>query len=244
MTMPRSHHEAQLRDSAGGEREVSCDRTRRALLQAGAWVAASHTLASGAEEHATSTKSDRQTETGAPTPVRLPLKLEINGRAWSGKVDPRISLLDFLREEAQLKGTKKGCDQGQCGACTVLVNGRRIASCLTLAIMYEDSTVVTVEGLAESGELHPLQAAFLAHDGFQCGFCTPGQLCSAVGMLAEVRGGMPSYVTVDLGAEFPRDTAHLNDEEIRERMSGNLCRCSAYPNIVAAIREVARGTGT
>src|SRR5262249_9523432 len=142
-------------------------------------------------------------------------------------------------EHLHLTGTKKGCDHGQCGACTVLVNGRRINSCLTLAVMHDGDEVVTVEGLGEPGALHPLQAAFLERDGLQCGYCTPGQLCSAVGMLAEAKAGWPSHVTADRGPGAGVDL--LADDEIRERMSGNLCRCAAYPNIVAAIRDVVRG---
>ena len=134
-----------------------------------------------------------------------------------------------------MKGTKKGCDHGQCGACTVLIDGRRINSCLTLAVMHDGQPITTIEGLSTDEQLHPLQAAFLKHDGFQCGYCTPGQICSSVGMLAEARSGMPSHVTQNLESA----AIGLSDEEIRERMSGNLCRCSAYPNIVAAIREVA-----
>jgi xanthine dehydrogenase YagT iron-sulfur-binding subunit len=150
-------------------------------------------------------------------------------------LDTRTTVLDALREGLGLKGTKKGCDHGQCGACTVLVDGRRINSCLTLAVMHDGQDITTIEGLATGEQLHPMQAAFLSHDGFQCGYCTPGQICSSVGMLAEARAGMPSHVSQDLTAA---NTA-LTDEEIRERMSGNLCRCSAYPNIVAAIRDVA-----
>jgi xanthine dehydrogenase YagT iron-sulfur-binding subunit len=165
------------------------------------------------------------------------ITLRINGRTQRLEVDTRTSLLDALREHLQLSGTKKGCDHGQCGACTVLVNGRRINSCLTLAVMHEDDEVTTIEGLGEPGDLHPMQAAFVECDGFQCGYCTPGQICSAVGMLAEVEDGWPSHVTADLSATEIAATG----EEIRERMSGNLCRCAAYPNIVAAIRLVSEG---
>ena len=165
------------------------------------------------------------------------IALTVNGRASHLDLDLRTSLLDALREHLHLTGTKKGCDHGQCGACTVLINGRRINSCLTLAVMHEGDDIVTIEGLGSPGALHPLQAAFVEHDGFQCGYCTPGQICSAVGMLAEVKAGWPSHVTADVTA--PKVT--LTDAEIRERMSGNICRCAAYPNIVAAIREVAEG---
>jgi xanthine dehydrogenase YagT iron-sulfur-binding subunit len=165
------------------------------------------------------------------------ITLKINGRAHRLEVDTRTSLLDALREHLQLSGTKKGCDHGQCGACTVLVNGRRINSCLTLAVMHEDDEVTTIEGLGEPGDLHPMQAAFVECDGFQCGYCTPGQICSAVGMLAEVEEGWPSHVTADVSASEIAATG----EEIRERMSGNICRCAAYPNIVAAIRLVSEG---
>jgi xanthine dehydrogenase YagT iron-sulfur-binding subunit len=156
----------------------------------------------------------------------------INGVAREADPDIRSSLLDLLREHLGLTGTKKGCDHGQCGACTVLVNGRRINSCLTLAAMHQDDDILTIEGLGSADNLHPMQAAFVRHDGFQCGYCTPGQICSAVGMLDEVAKGWPSHASESL-----RDIV-LTDEEISERMSGNLCRCSAYPNIVDAIREV------
>ncbi|MBA3880062.1 MAG: (2Fe-2S)-binding protein [Sphingobium sp.] len=161
------------------------------------------------------------------------MQFTINGAAYDADPDIRTSLLDLLRDHLELTGTKKGCDHGQCGACTVLVNGRRINACLTLAVMHDGDTITTIEGLAEGDELHAMQAAFVKHDGFQCGYCTPGQIMSAVGMLEEVRAGMPSHVSASL------DTVELSDDEISERMSGNLCRCSAYPNIVDAIREVA-----
>ena len=161
----------------------------------------------------------------------------INGRPHQAEPDIRASLLDLLREHLGLTGTKKGCDHGQCGACTVLVNGRRINACLTLAVMHQDDDILTIEGLGSADALHPLQAAFVKHDGFQCGYCTPGQICSAVGMLDEVAKGWPSHVSGSLSE------IELTSEEISERMSGNLCRCSAYPNIVDAIRDVADAEG-
>ena len=167
----------------------------------------------------------------APAPVTV--ELQINGRPHVLKLDPRTTLLDALREHLALTGSKKGCDHGQCGACTVLIDGRRINSCLTLAVMHDGQAVTTIEGLADGGALHPLQAAFIAHDGFQCGYCTSGQICSAAGMLSESRAGMPSYVTENLA----QARSALTDAEIRERMSGNICRCAAYPNIVAAIKQ-------
>ncbi|WP_152044579.1 2Fe-2S iron-sulfur cluster-binding protein [Aureimonas psammosilenae] len=161
------------------------------------------------------------------------MHITINGRLVEASFDPRTSLLDLLRDHLGLPGTKKGCNQGACGACTVLVDGERINSCLALAIQYEGRSVVTVEGLAANGDLHPLQRAFIEHDGFQCGYCTPGQLCSAIGMAAEAERGCPSAVTVDLSAT----TVVLDGDELRERMSGNLCRCGAYNGIVDAITE-------
>lgn len=164
---------------------------------------------------------------------RLPVTLSVNGEVRTLALDPRVTLLDALREHLHLTGTKKGCDQGQCGACTVLVNGRRINSCLTLAVMHEGDEISTIEALGTPEALHPMQAAFIEHDGFQCGYCTPGQILSSLAVIEEIRAGVPSHVTGDLEGPIP-----LSDEEIRERMSGNLCRCAAYPNIIAAIRDV------
>jgi len=169
--------------------------------------------------------------TGAPSPATpafaaappQPVRLNINGRESRLSLEPRVTLLDALREHIGLAGTKKGCDRGQCGACTVLVDGRRINACLTLAVMHEGQRITTIEGLAQGDKLSPMQQAFLEHDAFQCGYCTPGQICSATALLEELRA----------------DGTGFTDEEIRERMSGNICRCGAYPNIVAAIREVA-----
>ncbi|MES2096021.1 MAG: 2Fe-2S iron-sulfur cluster-binding protein [Pseudomonadota bacterium] len=162
------------------------------------------------------------------------MRLTINGAQHDVEVDVRTTLLDLLREHFGLTGAKKGCDHGQCGACTVLVDGRRINSCLSLAVMHAGDTVTTIEGLGTPGDLHPLQAAFVAHDGFQCGYCTPGQICSAAGMLDEVAKGWASHVSGDL------DDVALDAGEVRERMSGNICRCSAYPTIVDAILDVAK----
>jgi xanthine dehydrogenase YagT iron-sulfur-binding subunit len=170
-----------------------------------------------------------------PPPPAVKVELQINGHPYSLTLDSRTTLLDALREHLALTGSKKGCDHGQCGACTVLIEGHRINSCLTLAVMHDGQSVTTIEGLALGDNLHPLQAAFVEHDGFQCGYCTSGQICSAIGMLAESRQGMPSYVTEDL----TQPAAELTDVEIRERMSGNICRCAAYPNIVAAIKQAA-----
>jgi len=162
------------------------------------------------------------------------VKLEVNGKVNTLRVDTRTTLLDALREHLHLTGSKKGCDQGQCGACTVLVDGRRMVSCLSLAVMHEGAQVTTIEGLGTPARMHPMQASFVKHDGYQCGYCTPGQICSAVGMLGEVEAGIPSHVTADLNAR-----PELSPVELRERMSGNLCRCAAYSNIVDAITEVA-----
>jgi xanthine dehydrogenase YagT iron-sulfur-binding subunit len=161
------------------------------------------------------------------------MHFHVNGQHLDLEFDPRTSLLDLLREHLHLFGAKKGCNQGACGACTVLVDGQRINSCLALAVQYQGREVTTIEGLGAPGSLHPLQQAFVEHDGFQCGYCTPGQICSAVGMADEVARGVPSYVSEDLTVE----TIALTHDEVRERMSGNLCRCGAYNGIVAAIQE-------
>ncbi len=167
-------------------------------------------------------------------PANVNVLLRVNGREHPLMIDPRTTLLDALRERLHLTGSKKGCDQGQCGACTVIVDGRRITSCLTLAVMQEGHDITTIEGLGTPTNLHPMQAAFIKHDGYQCGFCTPGQICSAVAMLDEVKAGIPSHVTPNL-TRSPKMTTI----EFRERMSGNLCRCGAYSNIQEAIAEVA-----
>ena len=169
----------------------------------------------------------------------IKVTLRVNGLEKSVTLDSRVTLLDALRERLGLTGPKKGCDHGQCGACTVLVGGRRVLSCLTLTAQCEGKEVTTIEGLAKGETLHPMQAAFVKHDGFQCGFCTPGQICSAVALMQEAKNGDASYVTTDVMRKS--GAVKLSDDEIRERMSGNLCRCGAYPNIVAAIREVHSG---
>ncbi|XAH22955.1 aldehyde dehydrogenase iron-sulfur subunit PaoA [Xylophilus sp. GW821-FHT01B05] len=200
--------------------------SRRGLLKAGAASASVPALA------ATPAVAAPTRAASGPTPS--PVTLSVNGQTHRLTLDTRTSLLDMLREHLHLTGTKKGCDHGQCGACTVMVDGRRINSCLTLAVMHEGARVTTIEGLGMPGKLHPMQAAFVKHDGYQCGYCTPGQICSAVGMLGEIAQGVPSHVSADLTAK-PQPTT----VEFRERMSGNICRCGAYSNIVEAISEVA-----
>ncbi|MBE7218023.1 MAG: aldehyde dehydrogenase iron-sulfur subunit [Caulobacteraceae bacterium] len=198
---------------------------RRGMLAAGAATAA---LTS------TPDLADAQAAGDRAAPPQATVAFEVNGRRRELQLDTRTTLLDALREHLQLTGTKKGCDHGQCGACTVLVNGERINSCLSLAVMHQGDKVTTIEGLGTPDRLHPMQAAFVKHDGFQCGYCTPGQICSAVAVLDEVRRGVPSWVTADVEAP-----PQLTGPEIRERMSGNICRCGAYSNIVEAITDVA-----
>jgi xanthine dehydrogenase YagT iron-sulfur-binding subunit len=169
-------------------------------------------------------------------PVMASVNLIVNGQATPLELDTRTTLLDALREHMHLKGTKKGCDHGQCGACTIIVEGRRINSCLTLAVMHDGDEITTIEGLGTPSDLHPMQAAFIKHDGYQCGYCTPGQICSAVSVLNEIKAGIPSHVSLDL-TERPV----LTTNELRERMSGNICRCGAYSNIIEAMSEVAGG---
>src|ERR1700719_3663766 len=204
--------------------------TRRRMLEVGA-VAGALSFVGDPRLAQAETLTDAEASRNLMT-----VGLGINGRAHTLTLDPRTTLLDALREHLALTGPKKGCDQGQCGACTVIVNGQRINSCLALAVMHDGDNVTSIEGLATGNDLHPMQAAFVRHDGLQCGYCTPGQICSAVAMLAEHKAGWASYATADV-AEVPA----LSHAEIAERMSGNICRCSAYPNIVPAIREVAEG---
>jgi xanthine dehydrogenase YagT iron-sulfur-binding subunit len=216
-------------DSAG---DAGLSVTRRDALQASAALA----LLPLAGEATAGQAAAGQVTGGAAPGATLKLRTTVNRQPVEIDVDPRTSLLDLLRERLALTGAKKGCDHGQCGACTVLVDGRRVNACLTLAVMHEGDEITTVEGLADGDALHPIQAAFIRHDGFQCGYCTPGQICSAIGMLEEAKAGWPSHATQDVATR-----PALSELEIRERMSGNICRCAAYPNIVAAIRDVAEG---
>lgn len=208
--------------------------SRRTMVQVTSAVAAGPIAGLASAQQASPPATPAAPPASDMAPVMVRIKLEVNGQTYPLNVDARTSVLDALREHVGLKGSKKGCDHGQCGACTVMIDGRRVNSCLSLAVMHEGQAITTIEGLAKGEQLHPMQIAFLKHDGFQCGYCTPGQICSSVAMLDEVRAGMPSHVTADLSRK-----ASLSDDEIRERMSGNICRCSAYPNIVAAIRDVA-----
>jgi xanthine dehydrogenase YagT iron-sulfur-binding subunit len=219
--------------SPADEEQIAMDDTpghirRRTVLATG--VAAGLGLAGFSPAQSAPAAADTEA-----APALVTVDLRVNGRLHTLRLDPRTTLLDALREHLMLTGSKKGCDHGQCGACTVLLDGRRINACLTLAVMHDGQHITTIEGVAAGDTLHPLQAAFVAHDGFQCGYCTSGQICSAVGMLGESKDGMPSYVTENLAEARPA----LTDIEIRERMSGNICRCAAYPNIVAAIKQAA-----
>jgi xanthine dehydrogenase YagT iron-sulfur-binding subunit len=182
----------------------------------------------------TAVPAEAQTARAKPAPAAMPVSFEVNGKRANLTLDTRTTLLDALREHLQLTGTKKGCDHGQCGACTVIVNGQRINSCLSLAVMHEGDKVTTIEGLGTPEKLHPMQAAFVKHDGYQCGYCTPGQICSAVAVLDEIKRGVPSHVQADVAAR-----PQISNMEMRERMSGNICRCGAYSNIAEAMAEVA-----
>ncbi len=213
---------------------VKFDRSRRNLLKltgaTGGALAAGHLL-----PHSEATAASTQTsQRGESVPHTVRVLLRVNGTEHAMQLDARTTLLDALRERLQLTGAKKGCDQGQCGACTVIIDGRRVTSCLTLAVMQQGHDITTIEGLGTPRALHPMQAAFIKHDGYQCGFCTPGQICSAVAMLEEIKAGIPSYASTELNA---RPT--MSNAEFRERMSGNICRCGAYSNIQEAIAEVA-----
>ena len=203
---------------------IDCNVTRRGVLAGGAASAALTSIPASAQAPAAS---------AGAAPAAMPVRMTVNGKPQALNLDPRTTLLDALREHLRFTGTKKGCDHGQCGACTVIVEGRRINSCLTLAVMHDGERVTTIEGLGTPERLHPMQQAFIEHDGYQCGYCTPGQICSAVAVLEEMEAGVPSHATRDL------DKVQMSDAELRERMSGNICRCAAYPNIIAAMRNVA-----
>ena len=205
--------------------------TRRTAIAGGAAAAA----VTGLPACAFAEQTSDLPPTGGAT---MPVSFAVNGQSRSLNLDTRVTLLDALREHLRLTGTKKGCDHGQCGACTVLVDGRRINSCLTLAVMHEGRDIQTIEGFGKPDNLHPMQEAFVRHDGYQCGYCTPGQIVSAVAVLGEIKAGIPSHVTSDLVG-----TVQLSDAEIRERMSGNICRCGAYSNIVEAMTDVAGRQG-
>jgi xanthine dehydrogenase YagT iron-sulfur-binding subunit len=229
-----------------GEPPASCGAcasgvSRRGFLQTAGGVAAGLSAPFAAAQNSS---------VGATPPLAAasaslrPVSLRVNGVRHELQIEPRVTLLDALRERLALTGTKKGCDRGQCGACTVLVDGRRINSCLTLAVMHEGSEITTIEGLGTPEALHPVQAAFIERDAFQCGYCTPGQICSAVALVGEFRAGAisaASFDATDVPAGSRLRTIRISDAEIRERMSGNICRCGAYSNIVAAVRDVAVG---
>jgi xanthine dehydrogenase YagT iron-sulfur-binding subunit len=199
--------------------------SRRGVLVAGAATAASTAVPMVAEA---------QTVAQQPAPALAKVSMKVNGKRQELSLDTRTTLLDTLREHLKLTGTKKGCDHGQCGACTVIVNGERINSCLSLAVMHQGDEITTIEGLGTPDKLHPMQAAFIKHDGYQCGYCTPGQICSAVAVLDEIKRGIPSHVQADIAGK-----PDLSNAEMRERMSGNICRCGAYSNILEAMEDVA-----
>ena len=212
--------------------------TRRDLLIASAVTATATAVPSLAVAQTSKSATMPDSQSPATPPVIGSVSMRINGKQQQLQVDTRTTLLDVLRENLQLTGTKKGCDHGQCGACTVLVDGRRINSCLTLAVMHEGASVTTIEGLGTPDKLHAMQQAFIKHDGYQCGYCTPGQICSAVAVIDEIKAGLPSHVSGSL-LEKPL----LSATELRERMSGNICRCGAYSNIIDAITDYANSMG-
>jgi xanthine dehydrogenase YagT iron-sulfur-binding subunit len=205
--------------------KTGLELSRRGVLVAGAATAAVTTVSFTAEA---------QLPPAQPAPALAKVSMKVNGKREELTLDTRTTLLDTLREHLHLTGTKKGCDHGQCGACTVIVNGERINSCLSLAVMHQGDAITTIEGLGTPDKLHPMQAAFIKHDGYQCGYCTPGQICSAVAVLDEIKRGVPSHVQANIA-----DKPALNNAELRERMSGNICRCGAYSNIAEAMAEVA-----
>ena len=202
--------------------------SRRGVLAGG--------VASAAVGQASILRAQVSSTAAAAKQAKLPVRLTVNGTPQELELDPRTTLLDTLREHLKLTGSKKGCDHGQCGACTIMVNGTRINSCLSLAVQHQGDEVTTIEGLGSPEDLHPMQAAFVEHDGYQCGYCTPGQICSAVAVLEEIRNGIPSHVTEDLTGRM-----RATEMEMRERMSGNICRCGAYSNIAEAMAQVAKG---
>ena len=202
--------------------------SRRGVLAGG--------VASAAVGQASILRAQDLSSGGAAPQAKMSVRLTVNGTPQELELDSRTTLLDTLREHLKLTGSKKGCDHGQCGACTVMVNGTRINSCLSLAVQHQGDEITTIEGLGSPGDLHPMQAAFVEHDGYQCGYCTPGQICSAVAVLEEIRNGIPSHVTEDLTGRMA-----ATEMEMRERMSGNICRCGAYSNIAEAMAQVAKG---
>ena len=204
--------------------EGECEVTRRVMLAS--------TTASAALATAPALGAAQASPVAQPT--TMPVRFTVNGNKRTLDLDTRTTLLDALREHLKLTGTKKGCDHGQCGACTVIVNGQRINSCLSLAVQHQDDKITTIEGMGNAAALHPMQAAFVKHDGFQCGYCTPGQICSAIAVLEEIAAGVPSHVTGDITRP-----AKVSNDEMRERMSGNICRCGAYSNILEAMADVA-----
>ncbi|TPW27169.1 aldehyde dehydrogenase iron-sulfur subunit PaoA [Pararhizobium mangrovi] len=215
-------------------KEKMFEINRRDLMIVGAATAASTGLPATAYAEATPEAVVKPDDLASlDDTLKSTVSFTVNGEKHELSVDNRTTLLDALRERMQLTGTKKGCDHGQCGACTITVNGRRINSCLTLAALHDGDEIVTIEGLGQPDNLHPMQAAFIEHDGYQCGYCTPGQICSAKETLEEIKAGIPSNVTKDLSGPI-----EATDDEIRERMSGNICRCGAYSNILAAINDV------